>query len=207
MATRALTRRSVMSAIAIAPIAIVSTAPAVAATTFDHLLALHQKAKTQCTRYEAEVFAPALRRYEALDATIPHSTVQWTGWMGTETWSTAEPKRVREAQYYLRPCPLPFDAAAAPYKAACEGLVAADADRMRRLDAAKRLSGLTFAEAHLAVLEKAEDSASKAVALHPVSTASDLARKIAVVAESAWWDVDEVRDSLAGDAKRLGEES
>lgn len=207
MAVTALTRRSVMSAIVIAPVAIVSITPAAAVSTFDHALSVHLKAKALCTRYEAEVFAPALRRYEALDAAIPHSTVQWTGWMGVETWSTAEPKRVKDAHYYLRPCPLPFDAAAAPYKAACEGLVAADAERNRRLDAAKRLSGLAFAEAHLAVLEKAEDSASKAVALHPVSTAADLARKLIVVAESAWWDVDEVRDSLTADAKRCREES
>ena len=204
MATATVTRRSVMGAIALAPMAGVAIAPAAGATDFDRVLAAYRKAREECLRYESDVLNPAIRRYDALATAIPHTTVEWTGWMGTETWSTADPKRVRDAHYYLRPSPLPFDPAGAPYKEACETLVAADGRRKRRLDAAKRVSGAEAAEAAHTDLEKAEDAASKIVALHPVDTAADLVRKVAVVAASAWWDVDEVRDSLAADAKRLG---
>lgn len=204
MATATITRRSVMGAMALAPMAGVAIAPAAAATDFDRVLTAYHKAKAECLRYEADVLNPVSARCEAIVGAIPHATVEWTGWMGTETWSTANRKHLAEARYYLQPSALPFDASAAPYKAACEKLIAADEVRCRHVEAARLSTGIDAVEAAHTPLEQAWDKASKAVALYPVKAAADLVRKLAVVAESGWWDADEVRDSLADDAKRLG---
>lgn len=103
------TRRGILGAIAVAPVAAM-IAPATAtppnaaqgiSPALAHLFAEVERTKAEAERYDAEVFEPMRARWLAEKAAVPHiefeGVARWDG--GPAIWSTAQEQRVQHARW------------------------------------------------------------------------------------------------------------
>lgn len=217
MAETISTRRRVLGAIAGIPaIAIVASggcaklthaAPVVGVSSdFAAKLQAYRAAEKRAGDHEGGALWAADRRFRALCAQIPHVTVQWKANPHFEgkVWSTADASRIRSARYFLDPAhTIPVDAAQSDYHQACLDLVAAADERERAIEQARVESGLVAANAESARLWRLCTDAADAAIACPVSSARELAEKIAFITELERWETEDAQAAITTDVGRL----
>lgn len=214
MASLVSTRRGILGAIAIAPVAIAVPAASAATMTssgFPDLHAAYRAAQRAALDFDKAVYVPAMDRYERLVEAIPHATVEWDGGRhaAAERWTTSDWRQVKEARYFLDPKHTrPVRPEQTAYHTACLQLVAADDARLTEWQKAHIASGLQAAEIRSDELLDARCDARDAMIHCSVRSASELALKIAVINEDDLWDDERVRRTVSDDVNRIaGHES
>ncbi len=205
MADFSLTRRSILSAMAVAPIAI--SAPAAANSSgFAAALAAYNAALQTERDFDRTVYEPAYERFEQAVAAIPHETVIWEANpnFAGEVWSTAQQKRVSQARYFLDPAhTVPISEGQEPYHRACVALVAADDRRQQAIARARAATSVDAFVDESDRLMHLTCAARAAVIGCPINSAAELAQKIAFITELEQWEYEATQQAIAADVDRL----
>lgn len=210
MATHSHTRRGILGAMALAPMVMsvpaLSAPASVARSDFDNAIASFHAIDAAATDHDTGAYIRATDRCAALQADIPHETVQWLAndHFGGEVWSTADERQVKEARYFMDPAhKIPVNDGQADYHRACIDLLAAADRREAKLEAARKASGIYEAVERSDELNDLRSEAIDAVVLCPVSTATEMVLKIAFINEHRQWEFDWTREAVAADAACL----
>lgn len=199
-------RRTLLQALAIVPAVIVAPAHASPASEIHRLIAKHAAAKAATERHDAEVLDPAYERYQRAIESIPHATVRWkqSQCFAGETWSTADKRRIKEAQYFLDPSHATKVAPAQlSYEEACRALLRASKHRDGLIEKAAISSGYLAASAENERLCDHQFAVLKAVLACPVTTPADFLTKMTFVWEDDRWDLATAQEAVANDINRL----
>ncbi len=196
------TRRNLMAAVAVLPIA---ACPAPATATADgvsaklaELINAARETMARSDNYYYEVEIPAHQRAEAAVAGIPHVTVPVN--RPDETyWTTADPHAARLARSILAGHPNRGRGKREPLRR----FLAADLRRKRRVERVRREVGLTAATAASNDYSDSNAAAEWDVARFPVASPADFHAKIAFMVERQMFDGLNHSEQMLADAARL----
>lgn len=206
MADLAITRRGIVGAMMIAPVVVAAPASARINASFGAKLAAYRSAERAERNFDATTYKEASERFDRMEASIPHQTVEWRGgpYAKSEIWSTADIRQVSEAKYFLDPKQArPIDPSQANYHAACVELTVAAAARYELLLRASQDSGFDAAGIESDRLCDLRCAARDAVVHHPVRSATELAAKIAVIRDNELWESENIQDVITADVARI----
>lgn len=198
MADMTSTRRGILGAMALAPVVLAAPAAATTNSDFALKLAAADAAERVSSDYAQNVYNPAHYRFWEAEAAVPHTTVRWNG----EEWSTAHAKHVKDARYVCDPRhKVAVRAEQQDYYEACLALMTA-ADERDAIVATHRAKLDDVTATHDALVDAFADARDDLI-LCPVSSARDLARKLAYINKHGGWDLDGTQEAITADVARV----
>ena len=186
-----------LPAIVIAPCAIVNAAPATVSPGLAALLAKAAQTAAEAADYDQRVYLPALKAVTTEIDRITHTAVTIDGETGY--FSTANDGAMKLASRLVEE----DVERRLPDSAALRKLGAADTLRDRTLRQIQTRHGLAAAGDRSDALSEACSAAENAIAEHPVSTAADLAAKLAFMVDRRMGDGMDWLSELHADARRV----
>ncbi len=204
------TRRAMLHGVGLAaigttiPAAAVASCPSDRCVEFASLLREAERADGELTYHNQHVYLPAHARATAAIAALPHTSLDAGPSMGggRVIWSTAKPSTVGVARSIVEMAAEGKDMQGAGLRFA-RTLMAAQRRRERAIGRISRDTGCAEASDRCDTLSEACSAAQSAVAAHPVSTAADLAAKLAFMVKHQMGDGMDWLEELHADARRV----
>lgn len=205
------TRRGVLCGVGLAAVgtaipaaAAVVSDPSDRSAEFASLLSEAEQADAVLTYHNQHVYLPAHARAKAAITALPHTSVDAGPSMGggRVIWSTAKPSTVGVARSIVEMAAEGKDMQGAGLRFA-RTLTAAQCRRERAISRISRDTGCTEAANRSDALSEACSAAQSAVAAYPVSSAADLAAKLAFMVKHQMGDGMDWLEELHADARRV----
>lgn len=204
------TRRTMLAAAGLAtvaaaiPASAITRHPASLSPALAALLEHAEQADAALTHHNQHVYLPAHAGATAAITALPHTTLDAGPSMGggRVIWSTEKPSTVAVARSIVSMAAEGKDMQDAGLRYA-RTIVAAQLRRDRAIERIARDTGCAAASERSDELSIAASSAQSAVAAHPVSTAADLAAKLAFMVKHQMGDGMDWLEELYADARRV----
>lgn len=203
------TRRDVLCGVGLAAVgtaipAAATPRPTDSSAEFASLLREAERADAALTHHNQHVYLPAHARATAAITALPHTTLDAGPSMGggRVIWSTAKPSTVGVARSIVEMAAEGKDMQGAGLRFA-RTLMAAHRRRERAISRISRDTGCAGASDRRDALSEACSAAQSAVAAYPVSSATDLAAKLAFMVEHEMGDGMDWLEELHADARRI----
>lgn len=204
------TRRDVLCGVGLAavgaaiPAAAVVSAPSDRSAEFASLLREAEQADATLTHHNQHIYQPAHARATAAITALPHTTLDAGPSMGggRVIWSTAKPSTVGVARSIVEMAAEGKDMQGAGLRFA-RTLMAAQRRRERAISRISRDTGCAEASDRSDALSEACSATQSAVAAYPVSSAADLAAKLAFMVKHQMGDGMDWLEELHADARRV----
>lgn len=189
---------------AIPAAAVAGSCPSDCSVAFASLLREAERAEAELTTHNQHVYLPAHARATAAITALPHTTLDAGPSMGggRVIWSTDKPSTVGVARSIVEMAAEGKDMQGAGLRFA-RTLMAAQRRRERAISRISRDTGCAEASDRSDALSEACSAAQSAVAAYPVSSATDLAAKLAFMVKHQMGDGMDWLEELHADARRV----
>ncbi|AHE52816.1 hypothetical protein NX02_05385 [Sphingomonas sanxanigenens DSM 19645 = NX02] len=212
------TRRAVLGAIALAPVAAIPAATAtVPSSRWTELLATYRKAEATRKAFDRDVYMPAFNAYQREADALPHHTMTYDAMGGRRMLTTQNPGDVQFARSFAGPR---SDGQSPDTRSVRRGLqlndtwhtdmlafVAAADQREAERQSLHDRHGIDKLDERGSDLTDAECEALEAAIMHPVNTITELNEKIGIINETEGFELGFTAKAVTADIARLAASS